>query len=119
MLEKSVEAYLVNECKARGCVALKQGFHLGIPDRLVILPSGDVVWVELKRPEGRPSAVQRAVMRRLQKMNHSVFIAYSKADVDDVMDIIDKKIVAYKQKLRKKIVKNWKGKGDSENADDK
>ena len=112
MLERSIEAYLVNECKARGCLCLKQGFYNGIPDREVLLPTGECLWVELKQPEGRLSLVQKAVIRRLRGMNHLVFVAYNYEDVNDVLDVIDKKIIAWNEQLRKKLVDSWNGGDD-------
>lgn len=112
MLERSIEAYLVNECKNRGCLCIKMGFYNGIPDRQVLLPTGETVFVELKQPEGRLSLVQKAVIRRLRGMNHLVFIAYSYEDVNDVLDVVDKKIIAWNEALRKKLVDSWKNGGD-------
>ena len=116
MLERTIEAYLVNECKARGCLCIKMGFYNGIPDRQVLLPTGESVFVELKQPDGRLSLVQKAVIKRLRGMNHLVFIAYNYEDVNDVLDVVDKKIIAWNEALRKKLVANWKPEGGDDCA---
>ena len=48
--EKAIEAYLVKRCKESGLLCLKysNANTTGYPDRLVCLPHGNVVWVELK-----------------------------------------------------------------------
>ena len=54
MLEKEIEAKLVKIVKKYGGLCLKwvcPGWA-GVPDRIVLLPGGRVVFVELKRPEG-------------------------------------------------------------------
>lgn len=53
-LEKEIEAKLVNLVKRHGGLCLKwicPGWA-GVPDRIVLLPGGKVIFVELKRPEG-------------------------------------------------------------------
>lgn len=53
-LEKDIEAKLVNIVKRHGGLCLKwicPGWA-GVPDRIVLLPYGRVIFVELKRPEG-------------------------------------------------------------------
>lgn len=54
MLEKEIEAKLVKIVKKYGGLCLKwvcPGWA-GVPDRIVLLPGGKVIFVELKRPEG-------------------------------------------------------------------
>lgn len=53
-LEKEIEAKLVNIVKRHGGLCLKwvcPGWA-GVPDRIVLLPGGRVIFVELKRPKG-------------------------------------------------------------------
>lgn len=53
-LEKEVERKLTNMVKDRGGLCLKwvcPGWR-GVPDRIVILPGGRIVFVETKRPIG-------------------------------------------------------------------
>lgn len=53
-LEKEIEKKLVNIVKKYGGLCLKwicPGWA-GVPDRIVLLPGGKVIFVELKRPKG-------------------------------------------------------------------
>ena len=52
-LEKEIEAKLVDVVKRHGGMCLKwvcPGWA-GVPDRIVLLPGGKVIFVELKRPK--------------------------------------------------------------------
>lgn len=57
MKESEIEARLVRGVKALGGVAYKfvSPGNVGVPDRLVVLPGGRVIFVELKAEGGRLS----------------------------------------------------------------
>ena len=61
-LERDIERALVGMVKRHGGLCLKwvcPGFA-GVPDRIVLLPGGRVVFVEVKRPRGgRLSELQK------------------------------------------------------------
>lgn len=61
-LEKSIEKTLTEKVRVHGGLCLKwvcPGWA-GVPDRIVLLPPGRVVFVELKRPKnGKLSALQK------------------------------------------------------------
>lgn len=52
--ESSIETYLRERVLAAGgrCIKLNPMGNVGIPDRLVLLPEGVVVFVECKKPKG-------------------------------------------------------------------
>lgn len=54
MLEKFLEQKLVRRVKAAGGLCLKWSSPgaAGVPDRIVLLPGGRVIFVEMKRPKG-------------------------------------------------------------------
>ena len=86
--EKSVEQYLIRRVKACGgmCIKLQCTGINGIPDRIVLIPSGKSVFVELKAPGGRLSAVQEVRIKQLREMNFDVYVLYNFEQVDKFID---------------------------------
>lgn len=102
MLEKNVEARLKLQIERHGglCIKLNPAGYKGIPDRLVILPHGRVIFVELKRPKGgviaqlqawwnkrlRKLGVGATVLHTLQDVDNFVWSALEPVDPDDAKD---------------------------------
>ena len=78
MLEKEVEKYLVREVKKIGGVSFKfiSPSNAGVPDRIVILPMGKVVFVELKTDKGKLSKLQTAQIRKISELGAEVKVLY-------------------------------------------
>ncbi len=76
MKESEIEAWLVRGVKALGGVAYKfvSPGNVGVPDRLVVLPGGRVVFVELKAEGGRLSPMQDRQISRLQELGADVTV---------------------------------------------
>lgn len=84
--ESTVENYLHQRVKALGGTTFKIApTTVGLPDRMVILPGGRILLVELKTEVGRLSAVQRLLHEKLAGLGIHVFTLYGKMDVDDFM----------------------------------
>ena len=68
MLEKDLERQVVNYCKAKGVLTYKftSPAHRGVPDR-VMLANGRVLFLELKRPGGKPTALQLREMQKIEQ----------------------------------------------------
>ncbi|MGN7470358.1 VRR-NUC domain-containing protein [Brevibacillus sp. SAFN-007a] len=84
MRESTLERRLVREVKAMGGLALKwtSPGNRGVPDRLVILPNGQTVYVEMKAP-GKPlQPLQEKWARTLRGMGHRVYKLDSDEDID-------------------------------------
>lgn len=84
MRESTLERRLVREVVRIGGKAPKwvSPGNRGVPDRLVILPNGRTVYVEMKAP-GRPlEPLQEKWARTLRGMGHSVY----KIDCDNDID---------------------------------
>ena len=83
MTEKHIEQKLIAVVKALGGMAIKINSlsMSGLPDRLVLLPGGEVIFIELKAPgkEMRPLQVKRK--RQLEGLGFSVYC------IDDVNQI--------------------------------
>lgn len=84
-LEKDVEQRLRKGVEALGgrCMKLVSQGNNGMPDRLVLLPDGRCVFVELKRPKyGKLSPVQVAQQNRLASLGFDVRVLSNNLSVD-------------------------------------
>ena len=74
MLERNLEAHLVKRVAELGGDARKIQWvsRRGAPDRLVMLPGGRVLWLELKNPEAiktfPANAHERQQQREIERM---------------------------------------------------
>jgi len=84
MLEKSIERKFRLAIKQLGGLAVKflSPGNAGMPDRLVLLPGGQVSFVELKQPGKKPTELQLAVHTRLRALGFSVRVIDSVDAVD-------------------------------------
>jgi hypothetical protein len=87
LLERDLERYFTQQCKKLGLLTLKLHvrFSRGWPDRIVPLNNGQVLWIELKRPGGKTSALQDQVHTKLRNLNHDVYVLDSKEGIDRVL----------------------------------
>lgn len=91
-LEKDVEQRLRKKVKALGgqCMKLVSQGNNGVPDRLVLLPGGRCVFVELKRPKyGKLSPVQVAQQNRLASMGFDVRVLSNNLSVDSFIHEVE------------------------------
>lgn len=84
--EKTIESYLIEQCKAHGFMTLKFISSLtGVPDRIVI-GAGRTVFVELKRPKGNDlSERQKIVIDKMRAAGAQVEIIRTLSQVDQLM----------------------------------
>jgi hypothetical protein len=87
--ESDIEARLVNGAEKLGGVCLKMGQD-GWPDRVVALPNGVTVWVELKRPDGRVATLQQWRRKQLRRIGHRVETPKSMEDVERLLEDLRK-----------------------------
>ena len=66
--ESEIESWLGRKLKALGCLYYKfvSPGNDGVPDRIVITPNGETVYVELKTEDGVLSMAQELQLRRLR-----------------------------------------------------
>lgn len=88
--EKAIERYLVEQAKTNGLLCLKYSNPnmVGYPDRLLVLPGGSVIWVELKSKGRKPTKIQQIRMTELNGMGHLVRVIDNKADIDELIKTI-------------------------------
>lgn len=88
VLEKDVESYLKKKVKELGgrCIKFYSASDTGLPDRIVALPGGKVIFIELKRPKGGKLApIQRFQIDRLMALGCNVAIVKNFDDVDNLL----------------------------------
>lgn len=85
MREKQIEARLKREVKRKGGLALKftSPGTAGVPDRIVLLPKGRVVFVELKAPGGKLRPLQLKRKKQLENLGFKVYVIDSYKKVDE------------------------------------
>lgn len=83
MLERDVEAYFRKAVAARGGVAFKfvSPSHRGVSDRIVCL-QGQTWFVELKRPGGRLSPLQRVFAAEMARLGQNYTVLSSREEID-------------------------------------
>lgn len=86
--EKYIERYLCSTVTAKGGICLKYSNPnmTGFPDRIVLLPGGKTLWVELKSKGRKPSIVQKIRFRQMEEIGHHVYVCDSIEQVDEVIE---------------------------------
>ncbi|OBA43971.1 VRR-NUC domain-containing protein [Gordonia sp. 852002-51296_SCH5728562-b] len=90
--ERVIETYLRDACKARGvlCYKFTSPGHIGVPDRVLIGLDVDgqpiTIWVEVKRPGGRPRASQLHCHAEMIRHGARVAVVDTRAGVDALLD---------------------------------
>lgn len=85
MRERAIERYLVQRvrrCKGEALKITANG-RVGWPDRLVMLPCGELTWVELKTPIGILSPAQQRCHFRLRELGQEVLVLRSTDEIDE------------------------------------
>lgn len=93
MLEADVERYLVAEVAKRGGIAekMKALGSRGFFDRLLVMPGGRIIFIELKRPaRGRLSMHQKMRHNAYGRLGAEVYVVASIEAVDRLMALIDR-----------------------------
>ena len=86
MLEKKIEERLKTRAKEAGGLAIKwvSPSMSGVPDRIVFLPGGTIIFVELKRPGEKPTPLQDRIIGMLRGLGADVRVADSMEKVDEI-----------------------------------
>lgn len=90
MREKAIEKKLVQAVKAVGGIAPKftsPGFD-GMPDRIILLPSGHMAFVEAKAHGEKPRPLQLARHRLLRELGFRVYVLDDERQIGGILDEI-------------------------------
>ena len=84
LLEIDIERYLVRRAIEHGGKAYKwvSPGHVGVADRIVLLPGGVVWFVEIKTATGRLSPWQKVFAAEMRRMRMNYIVIRSKEEVD-------------------------------------
>lgn len=87
-LERDVESYLTRSVERLGgrCVKFLPDVDNGMPDRIVMLPGGVLIWVELKNgTEEEARKLQQMQHRKLRRLGQWVEVVQTKEAVDALL----------------------------------
>lgn len=88
MREATIEARLVREVRKLGglCYKFTSPGNPGVPDRIVILPGGRTVYVELKTEIGRLAKIQQWQLEEMRKRGADVRVLKG---LDQVLEFLE------------------------------
>lgn len=94
MRERDIEKYFAKKVKEAGGKSYKftSPGHAGVPDRIVLLP-GRILFAEIKTEGGKLSPLQTIVHAEMRALGASVFVIWSKADVDVFIEGVQNDLV--------------------------
>lgn len=83
MLEKEIERKLTEAVKRIGGKAYKfiSPGNDGVPDRLIVMPEGRIIFVELKTETGKLSIRQELQLKKLSSLGAECWVLYGEAEV--------------------------------------
>ncbi|MDE6072859.1 MAG: hypothetical protein K2G53_09975 [Muribaculaceae bacterium] len=86
--EKEIERYLNKLTAEAGGLSLKYYNPIapGYPDRILLFPDGEVIWVELKSKGQHPTRLQLHRISRLRNdYNQKVYVCDSRAKAEEIV----------------------------------
>jgi hypothetical protein len=89
MLERKIEKLVCDYAKMKGILCFKfvSPGNAGVPDRMFILPSGKVFFIEFKQEGKKPTPLQ---LRMLHKLESHACVTHVCDSVSGGIDFIDK-----------------------------
>lgn len=98
--ESEIESWLGEKVKDLGCLYYKfvSPGNRGVPDRIIVLPTGQVIFAELKAKKGVTSPIQIAQIKRMQAVGAVVHVVKGKEDAEDLVQRIRRYVAMVKQR---------------------
>ncbi len=85
MRESVIEKKICDYAKAKGWLVFKCAGSKGIPDR-ILHKNGKTIYIEVKRPEGKLSKLQKITIKRINDHGIPAVVAYSVKEGIDYVD---------------------------------
>ena len=103
--EGIIEDYLGKIAKEHGFLYYKftSPAHSGVPDRILI-GHGQTIFIELKRPKGKPRKLQDRVFENMRKHGATVYVVDTKQQAKDLIT----KLTPKSWRPKKHIIKSSK-----------
>lgn len=94
--ESEIEARLKAGVEKRGGLFLKftSPGNDGVPDRIVIMPWGSCIFVELKTETGKLSVIQKYQIRKLLEREQQVAVIYGRKAAEKFLRDLDSCVVS-------------------------
>ena len=92
--EKYLERTLSEKLNKSGyawSIKLLSTFIRGLPDRLILCKGGYVCFAEVKTTGKKPTAIQKFIHERLNKLGFTVFIVDTKESMNEVLEHVKNK----------------------------
>ncbi|MCI8388998.1 MAG: VRR-NUC domain-containing protein [Clostridiales bacterium] len=88
MLEKEIERRMKRAVEERGgmCCKFVSPGNPGVPDRMILIPGGRIVFVELKTETGRLAKIQEWQISEMRKRGADVRVVWGWSDAADLLD---------------------------------
>lgn len=86
--ERDVESYLTRRLREHDipCIKFIPDNCTGMPDRIILLPHGRVLWCELKTKGGALSEIQKYRHQELAKSGQEVVTVWDYAQADELVE---------------------------------
>ena len=99
MAERNLERRLRDQLRRAGCLPLKfvSPGYTGVPDRIVLIPGGRIVFVEMKAPGEKERPRQVYVQGLLRRLGFTVFSAV------DSWEKIDRVVEFCREAMHEKV----------------
>ena len=87
MREKIIEEKLTKAVKQNGGVCWKftSPGTAGVPDRIVLMPKGNIAFVEVKAPGEKPRSLQLSKHKLLRQLGFQVYVLDALEDIDKII----------------------------------
>lgn len=95
ILEKDLEKKMKDRLEKLGCMVLKftSPGNAGVPDRLVFIPGGKLVLVELKRPGGKLRPLQKVWAKKFGKLGFKHRTVKNENNINELMELVRKEVM--------------------------